>query len=231
MFPPCACPAGGSEQAGRPRSRQVARRLAIRVAAGQRELLSLRQASQPIAPYGVNDLRSPVCVPLVVFCVVSGHDIRRENIQSPTDSTPTLWPPFGHRIVEKRQSGAGIVQHEMWGQGRASGQTSIPYNPPLECTTTTTGITILSMAPCGCNAIMWDGADWMRMIAGARDPIVHAQRRNPGLDETASTARSVAPTFGSGRLREGRPLCGHAPTGRRFTRALVFFLRKCPSVA
>ena len=56
----------------------------------------------------------------MVFCVVSGHDIRRENIQSPTDSTPTLWPPFGHRIVEKRQSAAGIVQHEMWGQGRAS---------------------------------------------------------------------------------------------------------------
>ena len=55
----------------------------------------------------------------MVFCVVSGHDIRRENIQSPTDSTPTLWPPFGHRIVEKRQSGAGIVQPHMWGQGRA----------------------------------------------------------------------------------------------------------------
>ena len=32
---------------------------------------------------------------------------------------PTLWPPFGHRIAEKRQSGAGIVQHKMWGQGSA----------------------------------------------------------------------------------------------------------------
>ena len=131
VFPPCACPAGGSEQAGRPRSRQVARRLAIRVAAGQRELLSLRQASQPIAPYGVNDLRSPVSVPLVVFCVVSGHDIRRENVQSPTDSTPTLWPPFGHRIVEKRQSGAGIVQHEMWVQGSARVLAAVLLSRPV----------------------------------------------------------------------------------------------------
>ena len=32
---------------------------------------------------------------------------------------PTLWPPFGHRIAEKRQSGAGIVQHKIWGQGSA----------------------------------------------------------------------------------------------------------------
>ena len=33
---------------------------------------------------------------------------------------PILWPPFGHRIAEKRQSGAGIVQHKIWGQGRPS---------------------------------------------------------------------------------------------------------------
>ena len=30
-------------------------------------------------------------VPLVIFCVVSGHDIRRENVQSPTDSTEMLF--------------------------------------------------------------------------------------------------------------------------------------------